>query len=65
MLADFVASHDSSKFELVLVLTGDHTTPVSIGDHTFETVPFSITTVSALQAHFSKPITNPKCREYF
>jgi 2,3-bisphosphoglycerate-independent phosphoglycerate mutase len=34
--------------ELIIVFTGDHTTPVSIGDHTYEPVPFAITTSSAI-----------------
>lgn len=34
--------------EFILCLTGDHTTPIDVGDHTFEPVPFAITTIGAL-----------------
>ena len=29
-------------------MTGDHTTPIKLGDHTFEPVPFTVTTYSAV-----------------
>lgn len=32
--------------EVTIVITGDHTTPVLYGDHTFEPVPFAIARVS-------------------
>jgi len=34
--------------EFIICLTGDHTTPVRLGDHTFEPVPFTATTYSAV-----------------
>lgn len=34
--------------EFVICLTGDHTTPIRSGDHTFEPVPFAITTLGAI-----------------
>lgn len=34
----------------MVVLTGDHTTPARIGDHTFEPVPFAVTLSSNLMA---------------
>ncbi|CAH0477071.1 unnamed protein product [Peronospora belbahrii] len=33
--------------EVTIVVTGDHTTPVKYGDHTFEPVPFAIARVGA------------------
>lgn len=32
----------SSSFEFYLCVTGDHSTPVEYGDHSFEPVPFSL-----------------------
>lgn len=32
--------------DVTIVITGDHTTPVLYGDHTFEPVPFAIARVS-------------------
>lgn len=37
-----------NQFELVIILTGDHTTPISVGDHTYHTVPLAISTISAI-----------------
>ena len=34
--------------EYIICLTGDHTTPIRLGDHTFEPVPFTTTTYSAV-----------------
>jgi len=36
------------EIEFVILITGDHTTPVKFGDHTFEPVPVAVTTFSAL-----------------
>ncbi|DAZ99203.1 TPA: hypothetical protein N0F65_008236 [Lagenidium giganteum] len=36
--------------EVSIVITGDHTTPVGYGDHTFEPVPFAIARVNAAYA---------------
>jgi Predicted phosphoglycerate mutase, AP superfamily len=36
------------KDEFIIALTGDHTTPNCVGDHSFEPVPFTVTTYSAL-----------------
>jgi len=33
-----------TELNLIIGLTGDHTTPVNVGDHTFEPVPVSMTT---------------------
>ncbi len=35
--------------EYVLCLTGDHTTPIRTGDHTFEPVPFAISSIGAIR----------------
>jgi 2,3-bisphosphoglycerate-independent phosphoglycerate mutase len=35
--------------EYLVCITGDHTTPVDIGDHTYQPVPLSLTLVSNLQ----------------
>ncbi|XP_010528453.1 PREDICTED: uncharacterized protein LOC104805546 [Tarenaya hassleriana] len=37
-----VESESSGMFEYFLCVTGDHSTPVEYGDHSFETVPFTI-----------------------
>jgi 2,3-bisphosphoglycerate-independent phosphoglycerate mutase len=34
---------EEKQKSFIFVLTGDHTTPVSFGDHSFEPVPFMIT----------------------
>lgn len=39
---------NSFQDEVIIALTGDHTTPILIGDHTFEPVPYAITTYTAL-----------------
>jgi 2,3-diphosphopglycerate-independent phosphoglycerate mutase len=50
MYAEVLSLYKSSnpQFDLITVLTGDHTTPVSYGDHTFEPVPFVIASLSGL-----------------
>lgn len=43
--------------QFVLVVTGDHSTPVTVGDHTCDPVPFLVTTLSRLPSfphHLSK-----------
>lgn len=35
----------NGDFDISIVVTGDHTTPVKYGDHTFEPVPFAIARV--------------------
>ena len=37
---------DSFQEEIIVCITGDHTTPVLFGDHSFEPVPFALTTSS-------------------
>lgn len=39
---------ESAENEYILCVTGDHTTPVRNGDHTFEPVPVSIALSSNL-----------------
>jgi len=34
--------------EYVICLTGDHTTPIKLGDHTFEPVPFAVSSLGAV-----------------
>ena len=36
----------NDKTEYLVCITGDHTTPVSIGDHCFEPVPFTFTSAT-------------------
>ncbi|CAH9077405.1 unnamed protein product [Cuscuta europaea] len=36
------SAQSSGKFEFFLCVTGDHSTPVEYGDHSFEPVPFSL-----------------------
>lgn len=38
----------TEKNELVIALTGDHSTPLVVGDHTFEPVPFAVSTLSSM-----------------
>ena len=35
-------AESTGKFEYYLCVTGDHSTPVEYGDHSFEPVPFAI-----------------------
>jgi 2,3-diphosphopglycerate-independent phosphoglycerate mutase len=43
--------------DIVFVLTGDHTTPVCLGDHSFEPVPFMITDLNLnSQLKFDDPV---------
>lgn len=46
------ASGDEEEY--VICITGDHTTPVRIGDHTFEPVPVAITLLSNLKAELNR-----------
>lgn len=41
------AEYGEKDNEVTIVVTGDHTTPVKYGDHTFEPVPFAIARVGA------------------
>ncbi|KAF4322984.1 hypothetical protein JM18_000290 [Phytophthora kernoviae] len=41
------AEYGEESNEVTIVVTGDHTTPVKYGDHTFEPVPFAIARVGA------------------
>ena len=41
-----VASNGNKNQEFIICLTGDHTTPVEVGDHSFEPVPVSISIAS-------------------
>lgn len=61
MLGHVVREHDDS-FELVLVFTGDHTTPLYVGDHTYEPVPFAITTISAVRQRVLGTHAPPQCK---
>lgn len=42
-----------SNKEYVICLTGDHTTPVEVGDHTFEPVPFAVSNTEAMLKKFN------------
>jgi len=44
----------------VITITGDHTTPIRVGDHTFEPVPFAVTSLDALRSNLSKDISVSK-----
>jgi 2,3-bisphosphoglycerate-independent phosphoglycerate mutase len=33
---------------VIIALTGDHTTPIKVGDHTFEPVPFTVSSHFAI-----------------
>ena len=53
MFGDIMNLYKQNKnsFDLILTFTGDHTTPISVGDHTFEPVPFMISSMSAVIDH--------------
>ena len=40
--------------EYIYLLTGDHSTPISYGDHSSEPVPVAMTTQTALNLKFEK-----------
>ena len=39
---------DDETNEYIIVVTGDHTTPTQIGDHTYEPVPITMSYVSSI-----------------
>lgn len=50
-LVDMLGKHaceNAATTEYVLCVTGDHTTPVEYGDHTFEPVPIAIGQISRI-----------------
>ncbi|CEG44155.1 -bisphosphoglycerate-independent phosphoglycerate [Plasmopara halstedii] len=47
LLEGIHADFGEKDSEITIVVTGDHTTPVKYGDHTFEPVPFAIARVGA------------------
>jgi len=49
MLEIILKENSSPDYETILCLTGDHTTPVIYGDHTFEPVPVTISSLTALK----------------
>lgn len=40
---------ENGKDDLTIAITGDHTTPWSYGDHTFQAVPFALSRLSLLR----------------
>ena len=42
----------------MIALTGDHTTPIKVGDHTFEPVPFTISSHFAICNELGLSIKN-------
>ena len=51
---------DGEQEDLLLVLTGDHSTPVTYGDHSHEPVPFMVCSINrAIQASQSRKATAP------
>ena len=46
MLATFIEEVRDSEEEFIIVVTGDHTTPTFIGDHTYEPVPIMMCLLS-------------------
>jgi len=51
--------HKDEDDEIIIALTGDHTTPICIGDHTFEPVPFGVSTYSALSNELNIEKSDP------
>ena len=49
MIERLIEGLEACEEEYVVCLTGDHTTPIKIGDHTFEPVPFAITTIGSIR----------------
>lgn len=45
-----------SKHEYIICCTGDHSTPIKIGDHTYQPVPMSITYLRNLKEDYSHPV---------
>lgn len=43
MIGDFMNSAKDEAEDCILAITGDHSTPLYYGDHTFEPVPFVVT----------------------
>jgi len=52
----------SSKSQIILVVTGDHSTPVRTGDHSFEPVPFVLAPLAGLSANHKKNDGEPDCK---
>lgn len=48
VIIETLHKRNKNNDEFIIALTGDHTTPLISGDHTFEPVPFTATTYSAL-----------------
>jgi 2,3-bisphosphoglycerate-independent phosphoglycerate mutase len=48
VLIETLNSRNKNNDEFIIALTGDHTTPLISGDHTFEPVPFTASTFSSL-----------------
>jgi len=46
-LSNFIKGMDEAEFDTVIAITGDHTTPPLIGDHTCEPVPFVVSSVKS------------------
>jgi len=53
-LLDTFEKLKSPESEMVICLTGDHTTPILSGDHTFEPVPVAITTYTAMMNYLNR-----------
>ena len=47
MVETFInAVKDDKENEYIIIITGDHTTPTQVGDHTYEPVPIMFTLLS-------------------
>ena len=49
MIQTFIEEVKEDPHEYIIVVTGDHTTPTQIGDHTYEPVPIIMSYVSSIQ----------------
>lgn len=54
MIGSIFEGLEKDNDEYIVCLTGDHTTPIKSGDHTFEPVPFAITSLGAALAYKGK-----------
>lgn len=48
-MLDIILQTNQDSYETIICITGDHTTPVTSGDHTFEPVPVCISTLTSLK----------------
>lgn len=55
MIQTFIDQVKDDSNEYIIVVTGDHTTPTQIGDHTYEPVPITMSYVSSMYGETPMP----------